>query len=102
MFGAPIAQLYEYVLGIRQQKDTSGYKDISIAPSTECGLSHVKGYIEVRGERVEVEYVCESGNMSLRACVPQTVERATLILPGVTKVIRGGESTVLTCKSQKL
>lgn len=56
MFGAIVACLFEYVLGIRQEKDSAGYKKIVISPSKISNLEYAKGYVTTPVGKIAVSY----------------------------------------------
>ena len=47
MFGASVAYLFEYILGIRQEQEEFGHKRIVIHPAAPHLLSNVQGHITV-------------------------------------------------------
>ena len=47
MFGASVAYLFEYILGIRQEKEEFGYKRIIVNPAVPHLISNVQGHITV-------------------------------------------------------
>ena len=54
MFGAVVACLFEYLLGIRRL--APGYQAVKIAPVPIEGLNHVKGHITTESGIIAVEY----------------------------------------------
>ena len=56
MFGSSVRFLFEYILGIRQTKDSSGFDSIIIAPQKIEGLYKAKGHITCRYGKISVSY----------------------------------------------
>ncbi len=56
MFGACVASLFGYVLGINQCENSVGFNNLLIAPCKNSVLSFAKGHITTAQGRVEVEF----------------------------------------------
>ncbi len=57
MFGAAAGHLIDYVLGIRQTEDSTGYESIVISPVATEAVKYAKGSVlTARGDRIAVEY----------------------------------------------
>ncbi len=56
MFGAVVACLFEYILGIRQEEGSAGYDKIIISPSFIKELTSVEGYITTPHGKISVSY----------------------------------------------
>ena len=56
MFGAPVAYLFEYILGIRQTEESAGYKSLIIEPMATDRLDRLSGSMGTPYGTVAVEY----------------------------------------------
>lgn len=56
MFGASVRFLFEYILGIKQKKDSAGFDDIIISPAKIENLNKAKGHITSRHGKISVRY----------------------------------------------
>ncbi len=56
MFGAPVAYLFEYLLGIKQEEGTAGYKSLIIEPQGIARFGRMSGSIETVQGTVAVCY----------------------------------------------
>jgi len=93
MFGAVTANLFEYLLGIQQTKDSVGYKELRIQPQTEHELKHLSGSVtlptgkvavsvEKAGEKVEFTITLENAVKAVFAYQNKEIElhRGTQVL----------------------
>lgn len=98
MFGAPAAYLFEYLLGIRQAKNTAGYGSLIIEPQATTRFGRMSGSIRTPAGTVAVAYENHDGQITFRLTVP----------PRTTAVFRYGQTetnlsegeTVLTFPKQ--
>ena len=75
MFGAVVAYLFEYLLGIKQKSDDFGFDSITISPKAIDGLSYAKGHITTKHGAVSVEYEKNSeGKLSVKIAVPKNIK----------------------------
>ena len=56
MFGAPVAYFFEYLLGIKQDKESAGYQSVTIAPMAVSKLGYMKGSMRVPKGEIAVAY----------------------------------------------
>lgn len=90
MFGAVVAYLFEYVLGIRQNEDSYGYQKITVAP---CGTASVRGSMTLPQGAISVVYEKEGDR--LRVSLPPNIH-ATVALPsGETRQVLGPAEVTL-------
>lgn len=74
MFGAVTRYLYEYVLGIRQTKDSVGYERIVIDPCCRTIIPRAKGRIATVHGTISVEYDEKTLTVTIPAGVDATVQ----------------------------
>jgi len=79
MFGAVVAYLFEYLLGIRQQEHTAGYTSLIIEPKAVSRFGRMSGSMKTPAGTVAVSYEKEGQCTKFRICIPK----------GVTAVFRG-------------
>jgi len=79
MFGSPTSLLFEYILGIKQEPDSAGYRSLIIEPSLSAGLDHARGYITSELGKIEVSYKKENEEFILSVSIPDGA-RATVKL----------------------
>ena len=56
MFGAPVAYFFEYLLGIKQDKESAGYQAFTIAPMAVSKFGYMKGSMRVPKGEIAVAY----------------------------------------------
>lgn len=56
MFGAPVAYFFEYLLGIKQDKESAGYQTVTIAPMAVSKFGYMKGSMRVPKGKIAVAY----------------------------------------------
>ena len=91
MFGAPVAYLFEYLLGIRQTEDSAGYKSLVIAPKSVDRFKRMSGSITTPQGIVAVSYDNENGNVSFSITVPQNT-KAVFCFAGKEVSLNEGEN----------
>ena len=84
MFGGVIACFFEYILGIRQDKDSVGYEKVIIAPAAIKGLSRASGHISTPKGQICVSYEKREGKMLCKADIPAGVEAVAALSDGST------------------
>jgi len=91
MFGAVVACLYEFILGIRQEKDSAGYDRVIISPAVIDGLNSAKGHLTTPHGIISVAYSTDNGVRNYRVTIPDRVSARVCIsgIPETTLV--GGE-----------
>ena len=82
MFGAVVACLFEYILGIRQQKDSSGYDKVIISPVYIWELTSAEGYITTPHGKIFVSYQRRGEETEYAIEIPEGVS-AILEIPGM-------------------
>jgi len=95
MFGACTRYLFEYILGIRQTKDSIGYEKVIIEPKIVKGLDNAKGYITTVKGKIEVSYDVWEGydESRITVTIPENMD-ATLIFMGQTYPLTAGENRI--------
>ena len=73
MFGAVVTYLYEYILGIKQEKDSVGFERITISPAYVDGLAAASGHITTERGVIAVSYEISEGKTTLKVSVPADV-----------------------------
>ena len=93
MFGAVVAVMYEYILGIRQKKDSAAYKEIIIAPAKIKNLTEVSGHITSPYGKIALSYVTENGERIYTVQIPDGVT-AQVEIDGIEPLsLTGGTHT---------
>ena len=72
MFGACTKYLFQYILGIRQEKDSTGFEKIIVAPS-EIDLEYVSGSIETVRGTVSVTVVRKDNKTQIEVSLPSGI-----------------------------
>ena len=86
MFGAVTTYLFEYILGVKQCKDSYGYDEVCIRPFMIDGLNQVSGSFETVKGTIAVSYEKESFDFKLNIKKPSGV-RAIVVMPDGTQHI---------------
>ncbi len=71
MFGAPVAYLFEYLLGIKQTENSAGYKSLMIEPMSVDKFARMKGSITTPNGIISVSYEHQSGKVKLNINIPE-------------------------------
>ncbi len=74
MFGAPVAYLFEYLLGIKNKENTGGYDAVVIAPQAVSKFEKMSGSITTPHGVIAVSYKKENGNITFEVTVPEETE----------------------------
>ena len=74
MFGAPVAYLFEYLLGIKQENGTAGYKSLIIEPQGVSRFGRMSGSIETVQGVVAVSYENKDGNVIFKITIPENTK----------------------------
>ena len=93
MFGAVSKYLYEYILGIRQAKDSVRFERVVIEPKCRKQIREARGYITAPVGMISVEYNEEY----IEVFVPEGT-KAVLKLDGVECELEPGKSTRVSFK----
>ena len=89
MFGGFIACLYEFILGIQQEKDSAGYEKIVISPAVIEGLNSARGHLSTPRGEVSVEYIRKDGKTTYTVVIPDGAS-ARIAIDGVEEQTVGG------------
>ena len=73
MFGAVATYLFEYLLGIRQTKDSYGFDSIIISPAYVDSVDYVKGHITTDKGVIRVAYEKVNGKAALYLNLPDGI-----------------------------
>ena len=71
MFGAPVAYLFEYLLGIRQTEESAGYRSVVIEPMSVDRFGFMSGSITTPNGVVAVSYENKNGTVTFNVKIPQ-------------------------------
>ncbi len=74
MFGAVVAYLFEYLLGIRQQPHTAGYRALVIEPQAVSRFNRMSGSMHTPNGTVMVSYIKESDGIKFKVVIPKNTE----------------------------
>ena len=74
MFGAPVAYLFQYLLGIGQEKGTAGYTSLVIEPQAVHRFKWMEGSIETLNGRCAVSYRHETDGVHFTITVPEETQ----------------------------
>ncbi len=70
MFGAPVAYFFEYLLGIKQSEDSSGYSELVISPQAVSKFNRMSGSMDIPNGTVSVKYERDGGNVKFNIFIP--------------------------------
>jgi len=88
MFGAVTAYLFDYILGIGQEPDGSGYENIVIAPKIPADLHFAEGYRTLFCGKVSVRWEKTEDTVKFTVSLPEGV-KAKFVYNGVEKELQG-------------
>lgn len=74
MFGAVTAYLFEYLLGIKQKKNTAGYSDLVISPLAVSKFKRMSGSMEIPSGTVSVKYENLNDIVKFEIIIPQNTD----------------------------
>ncbi len=74
MFGAVTTYLFEYLLGIKQDKDSYGFDRVTISPAYLETLTHIEGHITTPKGRISVIVDTNAGKPALTVSVPDGIK----------------------------
>jgi len=74
MFGAPVAYLFEYLLGIQQKENTAGYESLLIAPQAVTRFNRMSGSMKIPKGTVSVSYIKDSEGIQFHIHIPQNTQ----------------------------
>ncbi|MBO5967232.1 MAG: family 78 glycoside hydrolase catalytic domain [Clostridia bacterium] len=93
MFGAPVAYFFEYLLGIKQTKESAGYEEMIISPQALSRFNKMSGSMETPNGRVSVSYEREDGGVRFAITIPHH-SKAILRIFGVDYALAEGENEI--------
>lgn len=94
MFGAVATYLFEYILGIKQEKDSVGFDRISISPAYSDMIDNAEGHITTEHGVIRVSYEIHSGKTTLRVSIPDgIVANVRTPIGAVVEVSKASELT---------
>ena len=93
MFGAVVAYLYDYLLGIRAKDDCAAYREMEIAPVLVSQLNKLSGWRKLPAGKVSVSYEKTESGVSFVIDLPEN-------LPAVFSF--GGQKYELTAGENRL
>ena len=94
MFGAVATYLYEYVLGIKQERDSVGFERISVSPAYTDAIEFASGHITTERGVIAVSYERRGGKTVLKVSVPDgVVASVTTPLGAVVEVSEASNLT---------
>lgn len=73
MFGAPVAYFFEYLLGIKQDKESAGYNSVTIAPMAVSRFGYMKGSMRVPKGDIAVAYEKVGEKVKFGIVIPANV-----------------------------
>ena len=93
MFGAVVAYLFDYVLGIRAKNGCAGYTEIEIAPFIPSLLNEASGHRTLPGGEVHVSWKKENDSVNFTISIPDKLpahfcwnEIITPLHPGTNEI----------------
>ena len=94
MFGAVVAYLYDYLLGIRAKDGCAGYSQIIISPVIVDAVNKLDGYRNLKSGKVSVSYEKRDGKIEFTLVIPENLP-AEFVFGGETVTLHAGENTVV-------
>jgi hypothetical protein len=91
MFGAPVAYLFEYLLGIRQKDGTAGYRTLTLAPMAPRYIERMSGSMRIPAGVVSLSYETRGEEVDFCITIPEGVS-ATLTFEGKERTLAVGEN----------
>ena len=95
MFGAVVAHLFDYILGIGQKEGTVGYQQIVICPQPVDKLTQVSGSRAVPGGKISVSYERTGDLLEWTVAIPENLE-AVFEYNGEVRALAAGENRFVT------
>ena len=89
MFGAVVAYLFEYLLGIRQKAGTAGYGSITVMPQIISNLNRISGSMQTPNGTVSVSYEKQDSKIRFSITVPPSTE-ATFKYSDIERSLNAG------------
>ena len=96
MFGAPVAYLFEYLLGIKQAENSAGYTSLVIEPMSVDRFKWMKGSITTPNGFVAVSYENENGKVKFSINVPENTEAVFIFAKNRYNLLKGENLVEIT------
>ena len=94
MFGAVVAYLFEYLLGIGQKQDTAGYRSLVIQPRAMSKFNTMSGSMQTPQGTVSVHYEKKDSGVNFKIVIPPKTE-AVLCYAGQEYILAQGENDLI-------
>ena len=95
MFGAVVAHLFDYLLGIGQEAGTVGYEKVVIRPQLTEELNRVSGSRTVPGGKISVSYERIGDSVEWVIIIPENME-VIFVFNGEERHLASGENRFAT------
>ena len=95
MFGAVVAHLFDYLLGIGQEAGTVGYEKVVIRPQLTEKLNRVSGSRTVPGGKISVSYEKNGDSVEWVIIIPENME-VIFVFNGEERHLASGENLFAT------
>ena len=89
MFGATVAYIFEYLLGIKQAENTAGYTSLVIAPQSVDRFTKMSGSMKTPSGVVAVSYQNNSGEVKFNISIPDGVNAVFRYLDKEIRLSKG-------------
>lgn len=93
MFGAPVAYIFQHLLGIGQTPDSAGYTDIIIEPMSVSLFGRMSGSMEIPAGTIAVGYENTDGAVKFTITIPEGV-KAVFRFGGKETTLHSGENKI--------
>lgn len=93
MFGAAVLYIFEYLLGIRQEKGAAGFEKVVISPVLTGKLEYLSGSRSVPAGEIHVSYVKKDDSVEFKIVIPTGVS-AEFILGNRKQQLKNGENII--------
>ncbi len=94
MFGAVTANLFEYILGIRQEKGRRGFEAVVIAPVSAESLTEASGYCITGNGKISVSYAKKEELIVFEIEIPESTA-ARLMWKNVSYSLKAGKNSLV-------
>ena len=94
MFGAPVAYFYEYLLGIKQDKESAGYESVTISPMAVSRFQYMKGSMAVTKGEIAVAYEKVEDKVKFEITLPEGVRTKFKYL-GKERILNKGKNVFM-------
>ncbi len=90
MFAGPTRQLFTSILGIKQPKDSAGYKEVILSPHYIKGMEYADGALTLGGKELSVRWERQQDGILVTVVVPEGLP-VTYVHGDVTKTLQSGK-----------